>query len=143
MRLLLPLLMIVAVGCASGARDGVTDLDSLRVLRDMDGTHTFSVRDTPDADIGGYIVEFFNAPEGSTDERKWPAGTVLVQNTELRTIGFITRGGRVYRFDDQGASEQLEVSGRHAQIAALLGMTTPLKIRSALHGVEVPSSTKN
>jgi len=140
MRLLLPLLMLLAVGCASGAKAGGSDLDSLRTLRGFDGTHTFSVRTVGSDEIAGYIVEFFQAPDGSTDERDWPAGAVLVQDLELKNVGFLSVAGKGYRFDKDGSSQPLNARGRNAQIAALLGVEEPLEIRSALHGVRVPKS---
>lgn len=140
MRLLLPLLMTLAVSCASGAHAGGSDLDSLRTLRGFDGTHTFSVRSVGSEAVAGYIVEFFQAPDGADDQRDWPAGVVLVQDLDLKNVGFISVAGKGYRYDKNGDSQPLAARGRHAQIATLLGVEEPLEIRSALHGVRVPKS---
>lgn len=113
--LLLPLL-----GCASGSS---THGDSSGAVeaRDLAFSHTYEVRFGSAEDVQGYIVEFFRVPEGILDRRLYPVGTVLVQNLDLVTIGFITPGSRGYAYDEHGNAIDLGFDGRNDHVIAMLG----------------------
>jgi len=72
----------------------------------------------------GFTVEFAPLPLGIEDERPYPVGTVLVQDSALENLGFITPRGRAFAFDTDGNSHDRGFGKREAQIATLLGRTS-------------------
>ncbi len=138
MRLAIALCALLFTACGTPLAGGFLG-DPLRVLTGLDATHTFEVRLAGDESASGYLLEFYAGEAGTKDERKWPAGTVLIQDLDFQNVGFIDYLGKAYRFDKSGKSHDISAVGRHAQVAKLLGLTGKLIIRSALPGIEPPT----
>lgn len=138
MRLAIALCTLLLVGCGSPLLGGASR-DPLLVLTGLDATHTFEVRVEGEESPSGYLLEFYEGNTGTTDERKWLPGTVLIQDLDFHNVGFITPKGEAFRFDRSGKSHDIAATGRHAQVAKLLGLTGKLVIRSALPGIEPPT----
>ncbi|MFT7462614.1 MAG: hypothetical protein ACI9EF_000956 [Pseudohongiellaceae bacterium] len=86
-------------------------------------THTHEIRFGMDGFVSGYLVEFLTLPDGIEAERDYPAGTVLLQDLQLKTIGMISPGNQAYAFDESDQIVNLGVGGRDDQVAAIDGRT--------------------
>jgi hypothetical protein len=84
-------------------------------------THTHEVRFGSDGHVSGYLVEFLTVPTGYDDQRDYPAGTVLLHDAKLRTIGMISPHNRAYGYDADNREVDLGVGGRDDQIAYIFG----------------------
>lgn len=121
--LVLPLLLLAAACASRSAAHGGSAAETATGLA---FTHTYAVH-FGEGDTAGYVVEFFKTPEGIVDDRGYPVGTLLVQDLDLRTIGFITPGRHAWRFDEQGDTEDLGYGARDSQVADLLGQQGKLR----------------
>ena len=88
-------------------------------------TRLVEVRFAGAPDAAGYLVEFTELPLGILDERPYPPGTVLVQDRQLRNVGFLTPQGRAFAFDADGRAQDRGQGGRDAQVSALLSGGSP------------------
>jgi hypothetical protein len=87
----------------------------LPTATDMAFTATYEIRFGDE--LVGYLVEVMDVPEGIDDQRGFPPGTSIIQDTELSFVGFITPGGRSYRFDDHGDASAVGFGNRDKSIA--------------------------
>ena len=100
---------------------GDTYADTFKVAREHAYTVLTEVRFDGETQPAGYTVEFVPLPLGVQDERPYLVGTLLVQDTGLASMGFITPGGRAFAFDTNGASHDRGYGKRDGQVAGLLG----------------------
>ena len=116
------LLLLALLGCAAGTSsiDDEAAAFTGQPARDLAYTHTYEVRFGAEELVTGYVIEFYSTPEGMLDRRLYPVGTVLVQDTDLVTIAFITPGGRAYTFDDRGDAHDRGFDGRDDHVQAIL-----------------------
>ncbi|MDG2148385.1 MAG: hypothetical protein P8N09_02560 [Planctomycetota bacterium] len=129
--LLLALSSAMLGGCASGpppARE-VADGSDHSIARKNAYTLLVEVRADDDIDISGYLVEFEELPVGIVDRRPYPVGTILVQDIDLNTIGFLTPGGHAFRFDDEGRSHSLGYGHQNKLVARVLNTSADLRFR--------------
>ncbi len=131
------LLLFGLTACAS--REAAADQGTLpghpALAQQVDWTHTHEIRFGMDGFVSGYMVEFLNLPAGIDEARDYPAGTVLLQDTALRTIGMISPGNRAYTFDDENQIVDLGVGGRDDQVAAIYKRTERPQYTSLFPGV--------
>lgn len=89
---------------------------NLPTATDMEYTATYEIRFRDE--LVGFLVEVLELPEGMNDARGYPPGTALIQDLELVDVGFITPGGRSYRFDENGDAHAVGFGSRNENIAA-------------------------
>jgi hypothetical protein len=87
----------------------------LPTATDMAYTATYEIRFGKE--LVGYLVEVMEVPEGIDDQRGFPPGTSIIQDTDLVFIGFITPGGRSYRFNEQGEAVAVGFGNRDKSVA--------------------------
>jgi len=132
------LLALVLGGCASAPRPPEPAPDELGVARELAFSHTWAVLFEDEAEASGYIVEFDAVPEGIVDERLHPPGTVLIQDRDLATIGFITPGGRAYAFDERGRAIDRGADARTRLVASFFGRAEEPAFESTQPGTGSP-----
>jgi len=132
--LLLALTTALATGCASGRSAGPTGLDGERVAREHAYTQLLEIRVGGESAVGGYLVEFTAVPLGIRDERPYPVGTVLVQDADMRTVGFVTPAGSGFAFDEDGWSHPRGRGARADVVGLILGTREPLRFRALVVG---------
>lgn len=132
------LLLVVLPACAFQAGpaqplipSGDLSLNSALLL---DWTHTHEVRFGSDGYVSGYLIEFLIVPDGYDDQRDYPAGTVLLHDAKLRTIGMISPHNRAYTYDSDNKIVDLGVGGRDDQVAAIFERTERPRYTSILPG---------
>jgi hypothetical protein len=99
-----------------GAEPGRMMSTTLPTATDMQYTATYEIRFGNE--LVGYLVDVLPTPEGMTDARGYPPGTALIQDPALDFIGFITPGGKSYRFDENGEGHAVGFGSRNENIAA-------------------------
>lgn len=132
--LLLALSCVLTPGCASsgsghGEAKDMASGPNHAVARDHAYTRLLEIRLDDETQVSAYLVQFDVLPQGVIDERPYPVGTALVQDTDLNTLGFLTPKGQAFRFDDDGRSHSLGFGARHQQIALILGPGTSPNLR--------------
>ncbi len=132
--LLLALTTALATGCASGRSASSVELDGPRVAREHAYTQLLEIRAGGDPAVRGYLVEFTAVPLGIRDERPYPVGTVLVQDADMTTVGFVTPSGSGFAFDDAGTSHERGRGTRADVVGLILGTREPLRFRAIVAG---------
>lgn len=129
------LLLLLAAACAgSDPEQDPADAPHPALARQLAWTHTHEIRFGEDSFVSGYLVEFLTMPAGLEDDRPYPAGTVLLQDEQLRDIGMISPDNRAYTFDAQGRIVDLGHGGRDDQVAAIYGRQERPTFTSILPG---------
>ena len=118
--LLLAALLLPACGSSAPRQVQAAGAD-LSVARDHAYTRLVAVRFGDDIGAAGFLVEFGELPDGIQDERPYTPGTVLVQDPDLTSLGFITPGGRGFRYAADGSAVELGYGKRDAHVTTLLG----------------------
>ncbi len=134
---LLPLVLAcLPMACLNPSVGSVSDDDkvwhvpsgsAMAPAYDMDYSQTLAARFG--GELAGYVVNVLPVPEGVEDLRRFPVGTLLVQDQRFQLVGFVSPNGTAYRFDGT-LPMPIEASGRDAQVAALFGRSGPLQLSS-------------
>ena len=119
----LAVLLLTLGACATGSTDDGDSIDPRKIATDLAYSHTYAVTFTEDGKTIGYVVEFYRVPQGIIDRRSSPPGTVLVQDLDLENIGFITPGGRAFRYDARGGAHDMGFAGRDQHVASFFGQS--------------------
>lgn len=118
MRRILPLLLLAACHAPStppAAAPGPST-PHLSQARDLRWTETFEIRFGDE--LVGYLEEVRDAPVGEKDERPFKPGTSLIEDKDLKVIGFISPYGTTYRFNAEGEAKTVGFGSRNQSIAA-------------------------
>ena len=116
-------LAVLAAACSSTRPEDDAGLPvaprpapTLAATSSLDWTSTSEIRFS--GELVGYLVEVLEVPGGVPDRRPFKPGTVLIQDTKLEMIGFISPGGTTYRFDEGGEAKAVGFGSRNAAIAS-------------------------
>jgi len=133
--------LVLALSFSACASDAPAEQEAEAVVtehpaltRQMAFTHTHEVNFGESEQVVGYLVEFLRVPEGVVDERTFPAGTVLLQDLEFKTVGLITPGQEGVAFDDQGVPTSLGHGGREQLVMAMFERSERPHFRSIMSG---------
>ncbi len=115
-------LLLLFAACAGPARqDDVAEPTHPALAKQLAWTHTHEIRFGGDTFVSGDLVEFLTMPAGLEDTRPYEPGTILLQDTQLETVGMISPGNRAYTFDHEGQIVDLGVGGRNDQVCSIFG----------------------
>ncbi len=130
--LTLALCLFLSPACASGGgkQGGQETGTDLGLAQGNAFTNLLEVRLGSSQEVAGYLVEFEGVPLGIVDDRPYPVGTVLVQDTSLQTLGFLTPRGNGFRFDGDGRSHDEGHGTRIELIARIMNTGEHLRLRA-------------
>ena len=116
MRRFLPLLLLAACHAPSEHEAAKPAAARPEVTASLAYTESFEIRFGDE--LCGFLVEVQPVPAGETDARPYTPGTAVIQDKDLRTLGFISPHGTTYRFNAEGEAKPVGWGSRNQSIAA-------------------------